>query len=271
MAYDRAAAEVPRVRLAGAAARSCADARDAVAAGAVCCAGGDCGRCQTRSAASGRGGRGSGRGGRESHEALMRSWPTMTSRPWRTRRLACCGSQASERLPQSNIRRRTILPLGTHCSPKAATRNRAGVCSLPPPGRSVPIVISIGQGRAGRARPHAHRPAAESRADHRLDPAAQSRNRSRVPGVEAAHRPTACRTTACGCPRAATTAWKPYADAQGRRFRLRSEEIESALAVGSSIMPDGLDATLTVEDLQRFSRVFEHRRVAMAHCSRGVR
>jgi putative membrane-bound dehydrogenase-like protein len=43
---------------------------------------------------------------------------------------------------------------------------------------------------------------------------------------------------------------EPYADSTGRRFELRSEEIELRSPAEASIMPEGLSATLTVEDLR---------------------
>jgi putative membrane-bound dehydrogenase-like protein len=43
---------------------------------------------------------------------------------------------------------------------------------------------------------------------------------------------------------------EPYADSTGRRFELRSEEIELRSPAEASIMPEGLSASLTVEDLR---------------------
>jgi putative membrane-bound dehydrogenase-like protein len=43
---------------------------------------------------------------------------------------------------------------------------------------------------------------------------------------------------------------EPYADAEGREFTLKSEEIESRQASPASIMPDGLEATISIDDLR---------------------
>jgi putative membrane-bound dehydrogenase-like protein len=43
---------------------------------------------------------------------------------------------------------------------------------------------------------------------------------------------------------------EPYADSKGRRFELRSEDIELRSPAEASIMPEGLAASLTVEDLR---------------------
>jgi putative membrane-bound dehydrogenase-like protein len=43
---------------------------------------------------------------------------------------------------------------------------------------------------------------------------------------------------------------EPYADSTGRRFQLRSEEIELRSPAEASIMPEGLAASLTVEDVR---------------------
>jgi putative membrane-bound dehydrogenase-like protein len=43
---------------------------------------------------------------------------------------------------------------------------------------------------------------------------------------------------------------EPYADSTGKRFELRSEEIELRSPAEASIMPEGLAASLTVEDLR---------------------
>jgi putative heme-binding domain-containing protein len=41
-----------------------------------------------------------------------------------------------------------------------------------------------------------------------------------------------------------------YADPQGREFNLKSEEIELRSPSDKSIMPEGLERTLSVEDLR---------------------
>ncbi len=43
---------------------------------------------------------------------------------------------------------------------------------------------------------------------------------------------------------------EPYADAAGREFMLQSEDIESREASPVSIMPDGLEATVSIDDLR---------------------
>jgi putative membrane-bound dehydrogenase-like protein len=43
---------------------------------------------------------------------------------------------------------------------------------------------------------------------------------------------------------------EPYADTAGREFSLKSEEIESRQASPVSIMPDGLEATVSIDDLR---------------------
>jgi putative heme-binding domain-containing protein len=43
---------------------------------------------------------------------------------------------------------------------------------------------------------------------------------------------------------------EPYADAQGRRFELRSEDIELRSPSSASIMPEGLTEKLTIDDLR---------------------
>jgi hypothetical protein len=43
---------------------------------------------------------------------------------------------------------------------------------------------------------------------------------------------------------------EPYADAAGRVFKLRSEEIAEREPSDKSIMPDGVERVLTVDDLR---------------------
>jgi putative membrane-bound dehydrogenase-like protein len=43
---------------------------------------------------------------------------------------------------------------------------------------------------------------------------------------------------------------EPYADAEGRKFTLASKDVEARVASPVSIMPDGLDKTLSLEDLR---------------------
>ncbi len=43
---------------------------------------------------------------------------------------------------------------------------------------------------------------------------------------------------------------EPYADAEGREFTLQSDDVESREASPVSIMPDGLEATISIDDLR---------------------
>ena len=163
-------------------------------------------------------------------------------------RLAPCGLASSRTGDQAARRRHCRLDRAAGSNP--ATPRRDAVCSSAPSGRGAAVCHQF-DGRGGTIGPDLTN-VDNSNSRERIITSILQPSREIAPHFQSWLLTTTDGKTLSGLrlAKAGDDGVEPYADAEGREFTLKSEDIESRHASPISIMPDGLEATISIDDLR---------------------